>query len=69
MLARAISISYGKLFKTSYEQNRSESGVGVYQFSQIRSHTGARGIAFVPGAEQLSKNPDFAHLRYRDGSS
>ena len=47
----AIFTSYVKLFKTSYLRYRSESGVGVYQFFQIKSHTGAGVNAFESGAD------------------
>ena len=44
--ASAIATCYIMLFKTNYQQNRRESGVGVYQFSQIKSHTWKRTQCF-----------------------
>ena len=42
----AISTCYIRLFKTSYQQNRSESRVRVYQFSQIRSRMRSSSQSF-----------------------
>ena len=39
--ACAIPTNYVKLFKTKYQQNRSESGVRSLSISEIRGHTRA----------------------------